>query len=101
VRRQHSTGGKPRLGDTTKTGERSARRLPIIGAISVTIKRQVHASARRGTRLGGMPTRKPPVLVRVALANGERHRFERTANARIVWAPMARGGVYQSPAAAA
>lgn len=90
--RQHSTGGKQRLGATTKMGERSLRRLLIIGANSVIIKRHVHAAARPGTWLGGMLTRKPPMLVRVALAN---------KRARIVWALMARGGVYKSPVAAA
>jgi transposase len=90
--RQHSTGGKQRLGATTKMGERSLRRLLIIGANSVIIKRHVHAAAQPGTWLGGMLTRKPPMLVRVALAN---------KMARIVWALMARGGVYQSPAVAA
>ncbi len=90
--RQHSTGGKQRLGATTKMGERSLRRLLIIGANSVIIKRHTHAAAQPGTWLGGMLTRKPPMLVRVALAN---------KMARIVWALMARGGVYQSPAAAA
>ena len=92
VPRQHSTGGKQRLGATTKMGERSLRRLLIIGANSVIIKRHVHTSARSGTWLAGMLSRKPPMLVRVALAN---------KMARIVWALMARGGVYQSPAAAA
>lgn len=103
--RQHSTGGKQRLGATTTLsdiaaqcpagqwmGERSLRRLLIIGANSVIIKRHVHASAKPGTWLAGMLTRKPPMLVRVALAN---------KMARIVWALMARGGVYQSPAVAA
>ncbi|WP_299912365.1 IS110 family transposase [uncultured Paracoccus sp.] len=92
VPRKHSTGGKQRLGATTKMGERSLRRLLIIDANSVIIKRHVHAAARPGTWLGGMLTRKPPMLVRVALAN---------KMARIVWALMAKGGVYQSPAAAA
>lgn len=90
--RQHSTGGKQRLGATTKMGERSLRRLLIIGANSVIIKRHTHTAAQPGTWLGGMLSRKPPMLVRVALAN---------KMARIVWALMARGGVYQSPAAAA
>ena len=90
--RQHSTGGKQRLGATTKMGERSLRRLMLIGANSVVIKRHVHASARPGTWLGGMLTRKPPMLVRVALAN---------KMARIVWALMAHGDVYKAPAAAA
>ena len=57
VPRQHSTGGKQRLGATTKMGERSLRRLLIIGANSVIIKRHVHAAARPGTWLGGMLTR--------------------------------------------
>ena len=90
--RQHSTGGKQRLGATTKMGERSLRRLLIIGANSVIIKRHVHAAAKPGTWLGGMLMRKPPMLVRVALAN---------KMARIVWALMARGGVYQAPATVA
>lgn len=38
VPRQHSTGGKQRLGATTKMGERSLRRLLIIGANSVIKK---------------------------------------------------------------
>ena len=82
--RQHSTGGKQRLGATTKMGERSLRRLLIIGANSVIIRRQTHAAARPGTWLGEMLSRKPPMLVRVALAN---------KMARIVWALMARGGI--------
>jgi transposase len=45
VPRQHSTGGKQRLGATTKMGERSLRRLLIIGANSVIIKRHTHREA--------------------------------------------------------
>ena len=92
VPRQHSTGGKQRLGATTRMGERSLRRLLIIGANSVVIKRNVHKEAQPGTWLGSLLLRKPPMLVRVALAN---------KMARIVWALMARGGIYQSPVAAA
>ena len=44
--RQHSTGGKQRLGATTRMGERSLRRLLIIGANSVIIKT---ACPRRGS----------------------------------------------------
>jgi hypothetical protein len=47
---------------------------------SVIIKRHSHATARHGTWLGGMLTRKPPMLVRVALAN---------KMARIVWCRVA------------
>lgn len=90
--RQHSTGGKQRLGATTKMGERSLRRLLIIGANSVIIKRHCHASARPGTWLAGMLERKLTMLVRVALAN---------KMARIVWALMKSGEVYRAPAVTA
>lgn len=73
-------------------GERSFLRLLIIGANSASIKRHIHRAARSGTSLGDMLTRKPPMLVRVAMAN---------KMARIVWALMAQGDVYQSPVAAA
>ena len=92
VPRQHSTGGKQRLGATTKMGERSLRRLLIIGANSVIIKRHTHREAQPGTWLGDLLARKPAMLARVALAN---------KMARIVWALMVRGGVYQSPAVTA
>jgi hypothetical protein len=39
------------------------RRLLIIGASRVTIKRHVHAAARTGIWLGGMPMGKPPMPV--------------------------------------
>ncbi len=90
--RQHSTGGKQRLGATTRMGERSLRRLLIIGANSVVIKRHVHREAQPGTWLAGLMARKLPMLVRVALAN---------KMARIVWALMKKGEVYRAPAAAA
>lgn len=86
--RQRSTGGKQRLGATTKMGERSLRRLLLIGANSVIIKRHVHALARPGTWLDRMLQRKPPMLVRVALAN---------KMAGIVWAPMKTKEVYRTP----
>ena len=88
--RQHSSGGKERLGRTTKMGERSLRRLLILGASSAA-----KAAARDGSRaspwLVAMLARKPRMLVTVALAN---------KMARIVWALMAHGGTYRAPAAA-
>lgn len=90
--RQHSAGGKQKLGATTKMGERSLRRSLIIGANSVIIKRHCHASARPGTWLAGMLERKPAMLLGVALAN---------KMARIVWALMKSGEVYRAPAMAA
>lgn len=88
VPRQHSSGGKERLGRTTKMGERSLRRLLIIGASSAT-----RVAARNPDKasawLSGMLARKPRMLVTVALAN---------KTARIVWALMAYGGSYRAPA---
>jgi transposase len=88
--RQHSSGGKERLGRTSKMGERSLRRLLILGASSAA-----RMAARNGARdpwLAHMLARKPRMLVTVALAN---------KMARIVWALMARGGSYRAPAMAA
>ena len=67
-------------------------RLLILGANSVVIKRRTNPMAQPGTWLGGLLARKPGMLVRVALAN---------KMARIVWALMARGGVYRAPVVAA
>jgi transposase len=82
---QHSTGGKQKLGATSKMGERTLRRRLIIGASAV-----VRWTARHGAPAGSWMARmlacKPPMLVRVALAN---------KMARIVWALMARGGTYR------
>src|SRR3974377_1745248 len=73
---QHSTGGKQRLGATSKMGDRTLRRLLSIGGIAV-----VGGAARRGARegswLASMIARKPAMLVRVALAN---------KMARVMWA---------------
>jgi transposase len=84
---QHSSGGKERLGKTTKMGERSLRRLLIIGA-SATLKVAVSKGAPAGSWLERMLARKPRMLAIVALAN---------KMARIVWALMAHGGTYRAP----
>lgn len=90
VPRQHSSGGKERLGRTTKMGERSLRRLLILGASSAT-KVAARNPDKASPWLAGMLARKPRMLVTVALAN---------KMARIVWALMAHGGSYRAPAAA-
>ncbi|EIM26539.1 IS110 family RNA-guided transposase [Microvirga lotononidis] len=88
---QRSTGGKQKLGATSKMGERTLRRLLIIGANTILIR-----AARNGVPasswLARMMARKPPMLVRVALAN---------KMARIVWALLARGEVHRAPAVGA
>src|SRR4051812_3281208 len=87
---QRSSGGKDRLGKTSKMGERSLRRLLIIGASAVA-RWAARKGVPAGSWLGRMLARKPPMLVRVALAN---------KMARIVWALLAKGGVYRAPGAA-
>jgi transposase len=65
---QKSTGGKHRLGATSKMGERAIRRLPIIGA-SAIVRQACIRRAPAGSWLAQMLARKPRLLVTVALAN--------------------------------
>ncbi len=88
--RQHSSGGKERLGRTTKMGERSSRRVLIIGASSVT-KVAARDPDKARAWLAGMLARKPRMLITVALAN---------KTAKTVWALMGHGGSCRAPAAA-
>jgi transposase len=88
---QKSTGGKQRLGATSKMGERTIRRLLIIGA-SAVVRQACMRGAPAGSWLARMLARKPRMLVTVALAN---------KTARIVWAVLAKGEVYRAPVAAA
>ena len=88
---QKSTGGKQRLGATSKMGERTIRRLLIIGA-SAVVRQACMRGTPPGSWLARMLARKPRMLVTVALAN---------KTARIVWALLAKGGVYRAPVAAA
>jgi len=68
VPRQHSTGGKARLGRTSKMGQRDIRRLLIIGAMSV-IRWAQRKGAPEGSWLARMMGRKPRMVIAVALAN--------------------------------
>ena len=88
--KQHSTGGKPRLGKTSKMGQKDIRRLLIIGAMSV-IKATAHRRPPEGSWLARMLARKPKILVAVALAN---------KMARTAWVLMTQGGVYRVPVVA-
>jgi transposase len=71
-------------------GQRDLRRLLIIGAMSV-----VRWAARRGAPAGSwlarMMAKKPRMLVATALAN---------KMARVAWALLAHGGIYEVPAGA-
>jgi transposase len=82
--RQHSSGGKERLGRTSKMGQRDLRRLLITGAMAV-VRWAARKGAPAGSWLSRMLERKPRMLVAVALAN---------RMGRIIWALMAHGGTY-------
>ena len=90
VPKQHTTGGKPRLGKISKMGQRDLRRLLIVGAMA-----EVSWAVRRGKTknpwLASMLERKPRKVVAVALAN---------RMARIVWALTMKKEIYRAPAAA-
>jgi len=82
--RQNSSGGKIRLGRTSKMGHRDLRRLLIIGA-SAVVRWAVRQKEKTNPWLARMLERKPPMLVIMALcqqngahrlgANGERRRL--------------------------
>jgi transposase len=88
---QHSTGGKQKLGRMSKMGDRTLRRLLILGASSV-VRQAVRKGAPSGSWIARMLARKPRMIVIVALAN---------KMARTIWALMAHGGVYRAPGAIA
>jgi len=86
VPRQHSTGGKTRLGRITKTGNREIRRLLVLGATSM-VYRSPQWNSAVGAWTRGLLLRRPVRLVTVALAN---------KIARIAWALMTRSEVYHA-----
>jgi transposase len=89
--RQHSSGGKERLGKTSKMGQRDIRRLLIIGAVAA-VRWAARKGAPEGSWLARMLAKKPRMLVAVALAN---------RMARVAWALMRKGEDYRNLAAAA
>lgn len=85
---QRSTGGKQKLGATSKMGERTMRRLLIIGAAAL-VRQTSRREPPAGSWLARMLARKPRMLVITALAN---------KMARTVWALLTRNEVYRAPA---
>ncbi len=85
VPRQHSTGGKERLGRITKMGQKDVRRLLIIGAMSVinSIERWKRCAE---PWLARMLETRPRMVVAVALAN---------RMARRLWAMLMTGQIYR------
>jgi len=88
---QKSTGGRQKLGRTSKMGERTIRRLLIIGA-SAVVQHAARRGAPEGSWLAGMLARKPRMLVTVAQAN---------KTARIVWAVLTKQEDYRALAVTA
>jgi transposase len=86
---QKSTGGKQKLGAISKMGERTLRRLLVIGSAAV-VKQAARRGAPKGSWLEQMLARKPRMLVIVALAN---------KTARIVWALLMKQESYRAPTA--
>jgi len=84
--RQYSTGGKEKLGAITKQGNRSLRRLLVLGAISLL---RVAAKRKGALRdwLVALRARKAAKVAAVALAN---------KLARIVWAVMTTGEPFRA-----
>ncbi len=90
VPRQHSSGGKQRLGRVSKAGQSDIRRLLIIGAMS-RLNWLGRKSVPPNSWLARMTERKPRMLVAVALAN---------KMARAIWAMLTRQEDYRDPAQA-
>ncbi len=89
--REHSTGGKQRLGKISKAGNERLRSLLVVGAMSV-IRFAKPGSRSASPWLLQLLERKPRKLAAVALAN---------KMARIIWAMMARGEAYRRQPVAA
>lgn len=84
--RQNSSGGKERLGRTSKRGDKYIRCLLVAGAVAV-LRHARNRATKDAEWVRALLARKPAKLVAVALAN-------RTA--RIVWAVMKRGAAYRA-----
>jgi transposase len=91
VPRQHSSGGKNRLGSISKQGDRYLRGLFVAGALAVIRYAKVHGTKHRPW-LTTLLTRRPTKVAAIALAN---------KIARMVWAMMAKGERYKEPVALA
>jgi transposase len=89
--KEHSTGGKPRMGKISKAGNERLRQLLFVGAMSV-IRFAKPGSKSASAWLVQLLERKPRKLAAVALAN---------KTARIVWAMMSRGEAYRRQPVAA
>jgi transposase len=91
VPKQNSSGGKDRLGNISKRGDRYLRSLFTTGALAVIRYAKIHGTGHRPW-LTALLARRPTKVAAIALAN---------KIARMAWAMMARGERYKEPAALA
>ena len=91
VPKQHSSGGKDRLGSISKQGDRYLRSLFVAGALVVIRYAKVHGTKHRPW-LTALLARRPTKVAAIALAN---------KLARMAWAMMAKGERYRQPVALA
>jgi transposase len=83
--KEHSTGGKQRMGKISKAGNERLRQLLVVGATSV-VRFAKPGSKSASAWLLQLLERKPRKPAAIALAN---------KNARIIWAMMSRGEAYR------
>jgi transposase len=89
VPKQNSSGGKEKLGNITKRGDRYLRSLFTAGALAIIRYAKIHGTKHRPW-LTALLARRPTKVVAVALAN---------KIARMAWAMMSKGERYREPAA--
>jgi len=85
--REHSSGGKQRMGGISRAGNEKVRQLLVVGATAV-IRHAKPGSKSASAWLLKLLERKPRKLAACALAN---------KMARIAWAMMTRGEAYRHP----
>jgi transposase len=91
VPKQHSSGGRDKLGSISKQGDRYLRSLFTAGALAVIRYAKLHGTTHRPW-LTALLARRPTKVAAIALAN---------KLARMAWAMMARGERYKEPVALA